>query len=212
MNKENSVILIGGGGHARVLIDLIRMSGLFNIAGIIDHMLEPGSLVSGVPVIGNDSMLSDVYKKGIVNGCIAVGSIKENSKRKMLYEKVRQVGFDIPFLIHHKAMVSQNSTKISTGVQVMAGAVIQTGTTIGENTIINTGAIVEHDCTINNHVHVCPGAILSGGCTVHDGAFIGAGATLIQGVRIGKNAVIAAGSVVLHDVAEGITVKGVPAK
>ena len=171
MTADNKIILIGGGGHARVLIDLILMSDKFEIAGILDSELKKGKMVLNIPVLGSDNLLADLYGKGIRNACIAVGSIKDNSKRKMLYEKVKQVGFDMPYLIHPQAVVSKSDTRISSAVQIMAGVVIQPGVLIGENTIINTGAIVEHDCNVSSHVHICPGAVISGGCTIERALF-----------------------------------------
>ena len=111
MTADNKIILIGGGGHARVLIDLILMSDKFGIAGILDSELKKGKMVLNIPVLGSDNLLADLYGKGIRNACIAVGSIKDNSKRKMLYEKVKQVGFDMPYLIHPQAVVSKERYK-----------------------------------------------------------------------------------------------------
>ena len=209
---DKRIIFIGGGGHARVLIDLVRVSGQFEVVGILDTQLARGASVSDVPVLGNDEFLPELFSKGITKACIAVGSVKENSARKSLYKKVMDAGFHLPSLIHPRAIVAESNINISPAVQIMGGAVINANTSIGENTIINTGAIVEHDCVVGAHVHVCPGAVISGGCVLGNGAFIGAVTTVIQGIRIGKNAVIAAGSVVLNDVPEGITVKGVPAR
>lgn len=212
MLDQNRIILLGGGGHAKVLIDLIRVSGLYEIIGILDSQLEVGSSVSGISVLGNDDLLRELYAKRIENACIAIGSIKDNSKRNVLYEKVKLLGFSVPFLLHPKATISNNDTKISEGVQIMAGTIVQAGCSIGENTIVNTGAIVEHDCIVGNHVHICPGAVISGGCTTGDCAFIGAGATVIQGIKIGNNSIVAAGAVVINDVPDGETVMGVPAR
>lgn len=205
------IILLGGGGHSRVLIDLIIGCSEYDIAGILDAQMEKGAKVSGIRVLGRDDMLTELFDTGVKDVCIAVGSIKDNSKRRMLYEKVKLIGFCIPALIHPKSVIA-GDFQISEGVQIMAGAVIQTGSSIGENTIINTGAVIDHDNKVGRHVHICPGAVLSGGCIINDGAFIGAGATLIQGIRIGKNAIIAAGSVVINDVPDNSTVIGVPAK
>lgn len=205
------IILLGGGGHAKVLIDLIKTSGKYEIAGILDSQLKVSSVVSGISVLGSDKLLVELYEKGIKNACIAVGSIKDNSKRKMLYEKVKQTGFFIPFLIHPQTIVSKVS-KISDSVQIMAGAIIQAESIIGENTIVNTGSIIEHDCRIGKHVHICPGTVISGGCEIHESAFIGAGTTVIHGIKIGRNVTVGAGSVVTRDVPNDSKVMGVPAK
>lgn len=205
------IALIGGGGHARVLIDLIRTSGEYEIVGILDRQLKFGIQVMGITVLGNDDGLLELYGNGIKNACIAVGSVRDNTKRKDLYEKVKQKGFNMPSLIHPNSIVSKN-IKLSEGVQIMVGAIIQTGCMIGKNTIINTGAVVEHDCTVGNHVQVCPGAVISGGCSISDGAFIGVGATLIEGINVGRTSIVAAGAVVINDVPENTTVRGVPAK
>lgn len=207
-----SIVLIGGGGHARVLIDIIKTSGEYEIVGILDSQLDIGTLISGVSILGNDNFLAELYSKGIKNACIAIGSIKDNSKRKMLYEKVKQIGFSVPYLIHPQAILSKNDTRIFEGVQIMAGAIVQTGCSIGENTIINTGAIIEHDCRVGKHVHICPGAIISGGCFIDEEAFVGTSATIIQGIKAGKNSVIAAGAVVVKNVPDDTEVMGVPAK
>lgn len=206
------LIIIGGGGHAGVLIDLIRTSGQYEISGILDARLKIGSEVTGIPVLGNDDLLLELYDRGIRNACISVGSVKDNSRRKALYGQVKQVGFFVPSLLHPQACISKNGTKISEGVQIMAGAIVQTGSSIGQNTIINTGAIIEHDCKIGEHIHVSPGAVVSGECIINDGAFVGAGATIIHGIKIGKNSIVAAGAVVVNDVADGKTVMGVPAR
>lgn len=205
------IILIGGGGHAKVLIDLIRTSGQFEIAGILDPLLEIKSAFLGIPVIGSDDMLEELFSTGIRNACIAVGSIRDNSKRKTLYEQVKKIGFVAPHLIHPKTIVSRKA-QIADAVQIMAGAIIQAESIIGENTIVNTGSIIEHDCKIGKHVHVCPGVVISGDCVIGDGAFIGAGSVVIQGLKIGENSIVGAGAVVVSDVADSKVVMGVPAK
>lgn len=209
---REKIIILGGGGHAKVLIEIIRQEGRYEISGILDARFEKGFEIFGVPVIGNDDLLPGIFKRdNISNACIGVGSIRDNSLRKALYEKVKQIGFTVPSLVHTKAVVSKGS-KISEGAQVMATAVVQTCSFIGENTIINTGAIVEHDCNIGRHVHICPAAVLSGECLVGEETFIGSGSVIVNGIKIGKNVTIGAGSVVIDNIADGAVVKGVPAK
>jgi UDP-perosamine 4-acetyltransferase len=206
----DKIILLGGGGYAKVLIDLIRTSKKYEIAGILDPQIKRDN-VSGISVLGKDDLLQGLYDKGIRNACIGIGSIKDNSKRKGLYENLKQMGFGLPNLIHSESFVS-SVAQISEGVQVMAGVIIQTGSSIGINSIVNTGAIIEHHSRIGKHVHICPGAVLSGESFIDDEAFIGVGSTIIQGIKIGKGALVSAGAVVVNDVPDGARVMGVPAK
>jgi len=208
---RDKIIFLGGGGHAKVLIELINNSGKLEIIGVLDSEKKKGTKVLNVYILGTDNLLGELYSKGIRNVCIAVGSIKENDKRKMLYDKVKQMGFLIPSLIHPRAFVS-DFLNISEGVQIMAGAIVQTGAVIGENTIVNTGAVIEHDCIIGKNVHICPGSVICGGTVIGDNSFIGAGTTVIQGIKIDKNVIIGAGSVVIKDVPAGVIVTGVPVK
>lgn len=211
MKKMDEILILGGGGHAGVLVDLINLLHQYNIVGVLDRKLKRGSEIYGYTVLGNDDLLSDFRNKGIKNICIAVGSIKKNDIRKTLFEKVKHSGYFCPSLIHPKAIIGRNVI-IAEGVQIMAGAIIQTGSIIGDDTIINTGSILEHDSIIGKHVHIGPGSVLSGGCKIGDGTFIGAGSTIIQGITIGSEAVVAAGSVVINNIQDNQIVKGVPAK
>lgn len=206
------IIILGSGGHARVLISLIRAAARYEISGILDPGLQREAMVLGISVLGGDDLLSRLIKEGITLACIGVGSVGDNSKRIRLYKTVKEIGFSVPCMIHPQAIVKENEVNLSEGVQVMAGAIIQTGSIVGENTIINTGGIIEHDCMIGKNVHICPGAVISGGVTIGDNTFVGAGAAIIQGIKIGNNSVVAAGAVVINDVGDGIKVKGVPAE
>lgn len=210
-DMKDKIIILGSGGHAKVLIDMIRVTGDYDIIGILDPAIESDSHVLGIRVLGNDSLLPKLFEEGVNNACIGVGSVRDNYKRKSLFQNVKSYNFAIPLLLHPKAIISENA-QVSEGAQIMAGAIVQAGTSVGENTIINTGAIIEHDCKISRHVHICPGVVVSGGCIIEEGSFIGTGSAVIQGITIGKNSLIAAGSVVVKDVPEGVMVKGVPAK
>ncbi len=212
MNKPlDSIILLGGGGHARVLIDLIHVGKEYQISGILDPDLQVGQKVKGISVLGTDAELPNLLDQGITNIVIAVGSVRSNLLRKKLFEQSEALGFKIPVLVHPRSIVSAD-VQLSDGVQVMAGAIIQTDTTVGEGAVINTGVQVDHECHIGNQSFLSPGVVLSGGVVVGDNAFLGAGAVVIQGVKIGEGAVIAAGAVVVQDVKSGALVKGVPAR
>lgn len=211
-NTMDNIVIMGGGGHSRALIELIKAERRFNIFGILDPALEKGNEVDGVPVLGGDVLLDELFNvQGIKNICVGIGSVKDNSKRRVIFQKVKSLNFFVPFLVHPTSLLL-GEPKIFDGVQIMAGSIIQTGSSCGENSIINTGTIIEHDCKIGKHVHICPGTVVSGGCSIGDGSFIGAGTTILHNISIGSNSIIGAGSVVTRDVPDNSCVVGAPAK
>lgn len=192
------VIMLGGGGHARVLIDALQLMG-HTVRGIVDPALAVGnSGPSGVPVLGGDDALAGVDRAAIllVNG---IGSINSMAARDAIYRHWVAQGFRFASVVHPAAVISRYA-QLADGVQAMAGSVIQSGAAIGANTIINTRASVDHDCRVGITVHIAPGVTLSGAVTVGDGTHIGTGATVIQGIAIGRNSFIAAGAVVRQNV------------
>ena len=201
------VVVLGGGGHARVLIDALRLLRV-EIAGVVDPALA--GTVLGAPVLGGDEVLDTLDRTGVrlVNG---LGSVGLPGRREELFEHLKGKGFSFASVVHPAAVVAAD-VELGEGVQVMAGALVQTGSSIGANSIINTRASVDHDCRIGRHVHVAPGVTLSGNVTVGEGSHLGTGATAIQGVTIGAGALIAAGAVVVGEVAAGKKVRGVPAR
>lgn len=207
---KQSVIVLGGGGHAKVLIDALLNQNV-SIIGYTDQNPEKiGKKVFDVSCLGDDQIIFGYSADSIrlVNG---IGSIATTDLRKMLFQKFKDRNYSFLNVIHSSAVIASDVI-LSEGVEVMAGAIIQTGCEIGNNSIINTKASVDHDCRIGSHVHIAPGVTLSGGVTVEDGVHIGAGATIIQGVKIGRNSIIGAGAVVISDVPENVTAVGVPAK
>jgi UDP-perosamine 4-acetyltransferase len=198
---DRPLILIGDGGHGRVLLDIIILKGL-EIIGIIDK--EITSDIRGIKVLGNDDIINEYSPKEVylVNG---IGSIGDMALRRNIYDTYTDKGYGFATIIHPTSIIS-SEVKLSEGVQVMAGAVIQCGCIIGENSIINTSASIDHDCVIGSNCHIAPGVIMSGGVKVGDGTHISTGAVIIQGINIGKGAFIAAGSVVTRDIGDGIRV------
>ncbi len=196
------IILIGGGGHSKVVIDAIKTSRQFDIYGILDSKSPKGTHVLGVKVIGSDVLLPQLFKKGIRNAFISIGSIGDCRHRKMIYNKLKKIGFSLPVIIHQKAVVAKD-VHVEEGAFVAAGAVINPGTKIGRNTIINTSASIDHDCVIGDFVHVAPGVTLSGGVRVGGYTHIGTGANVIQYIKIGKCCMISAGAVVYHNIRDG---------
>lgn len=202
------LIILGGGGHAKVLIKALLIQGR-PILGFTDPN-EACISVLDIPRLGDDTVIRRFApeKARLVNG---LGSIKSTEARRKLYDRFRTQGYLFESVVHPSAVIASD-VRLEDGVQLMAGIVVQPGSCIGANTIVNTRATVDHDCLIGAHVHIAPGAVLSGGVRVEEGAHIGAGAILIQGVAIGRNSVIGAGAVVLKDVPPCVTVAGVPAR
>lgn len=208
MNRP--VIILGGGGHAKVLVDALFKSGI-PVSGILDPDTSlHGTGLLGVPILGGDELLSDFppQQYDLVNG---VGSIRQPRARQAIFRKLKESGYRFATVIHPAATIGSD-VKLEEGVQIMAGAVLQPGCHVGCNTIINTRSSLDHDCSIGNHCHIAPGVTLSGGVRTGSGVHIGTGATVIQGITIGDNCLIAAGAVVVADIAEGRQVRGVPAQ
>jgi UDP-perosamine 4-acetyltransferase len=204
------LILIGAGGHARVLLDALELAGA-KVIGLLDADASlAGHKVMGYAVLGGDEVLQR-HAPGSVELVNAIGSVDSMRLRKSVYDKLRAAGHVFVGVFHPRATLSRHAVAAG-GVQLMAGAVIQAGARLGEDTIVNTGATVDHDCVVGAHVHIAPGATLSGNVQVGDETHVGAGATVIQGVRIGAGCTVAAGAVVVRDVRDGTRVKGLPAR
>ena len=203
-----TVLVIGAGGHAKVVIEALRSMNEHIIGATDADPAKHGSECQGVPVLGGDEVAHD-HGPGAVLLANGIGQSPEG--RRTVYRRFKESAYEFLTIIHPSATVAADA-ELGEGAQVMAGAVIQPTARIGRNAIINTGAIVDHDCAIAEHAHIAPGAILCGAVTVADGAFVGAGATVIQGITIGADATIGAGAVVIDDVAPGAAVNGVPAR
>jgi len=206
------VVGLGAGGHAKVILEILRLNDQFEIMGMLDKDPElHDKHLLGVPVLGSDELLPDLFANGIKYFFIGLGSTGDNQPRRELFEEAIKLGMEPVSTIHTTAVISPSAT-IGEGTAVMANAVINASATVGVNTIINTGAIVEHDCILGDHVHIATGATLASTVTVGSMAHIGAGATVRQLINIGDSAVVGAGSVVVKDVPSKETVVGVPAK
>jgi UDP-perosamine 4-acetyltransferase len=204
------VIVIGAGGHAKVLLDALRATEA-TVVGITDSdPTKKGAAVLGVRILGTDDTLREFPPSAVmlVNG---IGSTGPTTARRVLFEKFKRLGYRFATVIHPAASVSP-SAQLGEGVQVMAGGIIQPDCNIGDDSIVNTGASVDHDCRIGAHVHVAPGATLSGAIAVGDNVHIGTASAIMHGVRIGAGSIIGAGAVVIEDVPPNVTVAGVPAR
>ena len=195
--KKNSVIIIGAGGHAKVLLETLKLIK-WNVIGLIAKDVVKGDILYGIKVLGDDQAIQFFSPDEVclVNG---IGSLPGNMLRWKLANKFRNKGFSFSQIIHPAACIAEDVI-ISQGVQVMAGSVLQPGVEIGEDCIINTGVFIDHDCHISANCHLSPGVTLCGGVRIGRNSYIGAGVTVIQGIEIGDNVIVAAGSVVFKNI------------
>ena len=206
------VIGLGAGGHAKVVAEILKLSGDYEVVGLLDPRQELWNTeVLGIPVMGDDTLLPELYNRGIHCAFIGLGTVGDTQPRRRLYEKVCQQGFQVVPAIHPRAVVAP-SVKIGNGPTIMAGVVVNADAQLGDNVIINTGVIVEHDCVVGSHVHIATGAQLASTVHVGEGTHVGLGASIRQRIRIGRNAIIGAGAVVVDDVPDNVVVVGMPAQ
>lgn len=205
------IIIIGAGGHAKVIIDIILQRKKFLndnlvIKGILDDTFKENEekKMFGIPIIGKINKIlelpSDIYY------IIAIGN---NGIRKKIAQNYKKINYIT--LIHPKSIIGEN-VNIGAGSVLMASSTVNSYTKIGKHCIINTGSIIEHDNVIKDYVHISPGAILCGGVIVEEETWIGAGSTIIQGLKIGKKVIIGAGAVTIKNVENFSTIIGIPAK
>ncbi len=204
-------VVIGAGGHARVLVDCLQLAGA-RVHGILDADRSLwGTRLFDLLILGDDQLLEDLAAQGVKYFVIGVGGTGNNRPRERLFALALARGL-APLTVRHPAAVCSARSVVGAGSQLLPGSIVNAGAELGVNVIINSGAIVEHDCRIGDHAHVATGARLASTVRVGERAHIGAGATVRQGTRIGEDAIIGAGAVVVKNVASGQTVIGVPAR
>lgn len=194
MNNQDkkNLILIGGGGHCKSVIEVAESAG-YTILGILDRPEEIGKKVLDYKVIGSDDDIPLFVDKA--EFVITVGFIKNPSLRIKLYDKAIQAGGKLATLIASTAYVSKYA-KIGQGTVVMHHAFVNAGSEIGKNVIINTLANIEHDACIGNQCHISTGAMINGDCKVGDNCFIGSQSVLANAISVCSDVIIGAGSFV----------------
>lgn len=210
-NDDKPVVILGAGGHARVLISLLQLIGRPILAALDDNKDKHTHQLDGVTITGS---LDDIDQFDPQSVCLvnAIGSAGPPTARAQVFDRfARKQGYNFATLIHPSAVIAPNVT-IHEGAQVMASATIQPGVVLENNCLINTRAIIDHDTHIGAHTHVAPGVTICGGSIIKANCHIGAGATVIQRINIGEGSVVGAGATVIGDIAANQTVVGTPAK
>ena len=207
-SMKKKLVIIGGGGHCRTVIDSVCSLSVYSEIVITDPNISVGEKINGYSVVGGDEVLYNLYDNGYDSAFIAIGAIGDTDVRRKLDKIVTDIGYKFPIIVDASATIALNCM-IADGTYIAKNACVNSSSSIGRNAIINTGAIVEHDCNIGDYVHIAVGAVVCGGCNIGHDVFIGANATVIQGVTVGENSIIGAGSTVLADVPANTTVVGV---
>ena len=203
------LVLIGAGGHGKVVLDIVRAEGRYDPVGFIDA--DPslaGSTVSDLPVLGPANLLPKLRGRGVRHAIIAIG---DNRTRLRYARHLEEAGFELASAVHPAAFVSPRAA-LGRNVVVAPRAAVVTEARIGDSTVVNTGSVVDHECDVGPGVHVGPGAHLAGRVRVGEGAFVGLGANVIQCLSVGRYAMVGSGAVVTRDVPDFATVVGVPAR
>lgn len=208
-SKIDSVLLVGTGGHCRVIIDTLRRIDSEIKIGLVTKERDMSFTLDGVPSLGCDEDLDKLFIQGYKYAFISVGSIKSTSHREKLENKLKTIGYTLPVIVDPTATVSK-SAALGAGTFVAAGAIINAGASIGDCCIVNTGAIIEHECEIGSFSHISPAAVLLGGVKVGRSSHVGAKCVIRQGLTVGKESVLGIGSVVTKDIPDGVIAYGVP--
>jgi len=209
-HEMDPIVVVGGGGHAKVVVSILRKLNSYRILGYTDPK-DHGAVV-GASYLGFDSELATLAggpKK--LSVALALGQTGLGQQRFELWTRLHSLALSFPFIVSPHAVVDEGVSG-GEGAVVMDGAVINTGTIIGRGAIINTNSTVEHDVVLEDWVHIAPGATISGGVTIGRLSMIGAGATVIEGIKITAGCMVGAGATVLHDLTEAGVYVGTPAR
>ncbi len=209
MNKK--LLLIGGGGHCKSVLDCLLKTSQYTEISIIDKNENVGKFILGVPIIGCDDDLAKLYDTGYDFAFVTLGSIGDVSLRFKLFMILEKIGYKLPNIIDSSAIISKH-VNIGKGIFIGKNVVINAGTVIGNGAIINTSSTIEHDCVVGEFAHIAPGAVLCGEVQIGANSHIGARSVIKQHVNVGKNTTIGMGSAVIHDITDSMIAYGNPCK
>ncbi len=196
------IIIIGKGGHAKSVADIIERQNLFEIAGYIVNEDGEQAEENDYPILGRDEDLPRLFQEGISNVAMGIGFMGKSKLREKMYLKLKETGYHFPVICDPSAIVSSTAV-MEEGSMIGKGAIINAGARIGRLCIINTRAVIEHDCVIEDFSHISVGAVLCGAVRIGKETFVGANATIIQGRCVESRCIIAAGAVVRKELKKG---------
>ena len=209
--KKKDVLIMGSGGHATVVIDILEEMGIYNIVGIVANGMKVGSLFQGYPIIGDEDILQIYFNKGITNMAMGIGGFKNNNLRKEFFFKFKEIGFKLVNAIHPSAIISKKVV-LGEGVVVFQGVLINTSVNIGDNVIVATGASIDHETSVGSHTLVSAGVTVGANDSIGEGVLLALGSKVVSALKIENNILVGAGAVVVKDCLEQGMYLGVPAK
>jgi sugar O-acyltransferase (sialic acid O-acetyltransferase NeuD family) len=204
---KTDIVIIGGGGHATVVLGTILRLGTWNVVGYTD---ERNTGMDGAEYLGADVVLPSLVRK-VGNAAVGIGQIKNCRARSVVYEKLKALGYVLPTIVSKSAVVMQGVT-IGEGTFIAEHAYVGPSVALGIMDIVNTGSVVEHDSYVGDFVHLSIRSTLAGGVIIGSGTLIGMGSAVLNGVHVGKSSIVAAGAVVRKQVPDGALVYGNPQK
>jgi sugar O-acyltransferase (sialic acid O-acetyltransferase NeuD family) len=205
-SEKPYILVYGGGGHAKSVIEMLQQIGNYALAGIVDDSLPPGAQVLGVPVVGNRIRLQELVEKGVTLAANGVGGILDISVRVRIFELLTAAGFSFPSVIHPRATL-EPSAKVADGIQVFGNAYIGSEAVLHPRCMVNTNAVISHDCEIGAYTHIAPGALLAGHVHVGERTLVGMGVTTAIGVHIGSGVRIGNSAILLADVPDRMVIQ-----
>lgn len=207
--EHPGLVVIGAGGHAKVVADLVRATGLYRLVGFTDvDAARRHEMFAGASILGDDAVLAELLSLGVGVAALAIG---DNRLRLAALHRLFERAFQLPALVHPAAVLG-SGVQLGDATVVMAGVVVQADTKVGRAAILNTACSIDHDCRLGDAVHVAPGAHVAGSVTVGDGALLGVGSAVAPGRGVGAWATVGAGATVVRDVEAAMTVVGTPAR
>jgi len=207
----NNVVIFGGSGHTKVLIDIIQKEGKYNLLGLIDNKLPIKSKILGYDVLGSESSLGMITKENnVYGGVIGIG---DNSVRANVRDKILKICPNFKFVncIHPNSVIGKDVV-IGEGNVVMAGAIINPSSTLKNHCIVNTNSSLDHDCVMSNFSSLAPNSTIGGNVTIGEFSVIGIGSNVLQGIKIGYNCIVGSGSLVCKDTTDNSVFYGIPSK
>lgn len=199
------VIIYGGGGLSKMIIESVRVLGVYQIVGVVDDKMKKGEDVIGSPVLGGAEVLPDLHSQGVRLAVNSVGGIGDYQVRLNVFQTLAQAGFTCPVIVHPTAHVDP-SAKLEAGVLVLAQSYVSGNARVGMGALINNSVVISHDCVAGICTNFSPGAMIAGDATIGDYSQIGMNVTINIGVHVGKKCLVGNGATVKRDVPDGTRV------